>query len=95
MLTAKKISKSRYCEVNELQALKYMNKKQFSLDGHPFIELNKLLKILGLCASGGEAKTLIAAGRIKLDGEVELRIRCKIRQGQVVEIGEGSVEVTA
>ncbi len=71
-----------------------MNKEQFSLDGHPFIELNKLLKILGWCASGGEAKTMIADGNVKLDGEVESRTRCKIREGQVVEVEGNSVEVT-
>jgi len=72
-----------------------MNKEQFSLDGHPFIELNKLLKILGWCASGGEAKTMVIDGNIKVDGKEELRIRCKIREGQVVEIEGNSVEVTA
>ena len=71
-----------------------MKKEQFSLDSHPFIELNKLLKILGWCASGGEAKTLIAGGNVKVGGEVELRTRCKIRQGQVVKVGGDSVEVT-
>ena len=77
-----------------LETLKFMNKEQFSLDGHPFIELNKLLKILGWCGSGGEAKTLIAAGNVKVSSEVELRTRCKIREGQVVEFGGNSVEVT-
>ena len=72
-----------------------MSKEQFSLNGHPFIELNKLLKILGWCASGGEAKTLITAAGVKVGGEVESRIRCKIRAGQLVEVGENSVEVTA
>ncbi len=71
-----------------------MNKEQFSLDGHPFIELNKLLKILGWCASGGEAKTLIADGGVMLDDVLELRTRCKIREGQVVAIEGRSVEVT-
>lgn len=71
-----------------------MNKEQFSLDGHPFIELNNLIKILGWCSSGGEAKACIADGQVKVDGEVELRKRCKIRQGQVVEFAAGTVEVT-
>jgi len=71
-----------------------MNKAQFSLDGHPFIELNKLLKVLGWCDSGGAAKTLIAAGGVKVSGELEMRTRCKIRQGQTVEIEGHSIEVT-
>ena len=70
-----------------------METEQFSLDGKPFIELYKLIKILGWCSSGGEAKTLIADGYVKVDGEVELRKRCKIRQGHVVEFEAGSVVV--
>ncbi|MFC1747623.1 RNA-binding S4 domain-containing protein [Pseudomonadota bacterium] len=71
-----------------------MNKDQFSLDGHPFIELNNLIKILGWANSGGEAKARIADGYVKVDGVVELRKRCKIRQGQVVECEMGSAVVT-
>ena len=57
----------------------------FILEGSEFIELNSLLKITGLCASGGMAKTVIAEGRVKVDDKVELRKRYKIRTGQVVE----------
>lgn len=71
-----------------------MNKEQFSLGGHPFIELNKLLKILSWCSSGGEAKAMIVGGGVKVGGEVESRIRCKIREGQVIEVEGHSVEVT-
>jgi ribosome-associated protein len=59
--------------------------EEFKLEGHGFIELNHLLKVTGLCASGGMAKAFIAEGRVKVDGNVELRKRCKIRSGQVVE----------
>ena len=50
-----------------------------------FIELFKLLKATGLCESGGMAKAVIAEGRVRVDGGVELRKRCKIRRGQTVE----------
>jgi ribosome-associated protein len=40
---------------------------------------------MGLCASGGEAKGVIADGRVKVDGKVEFRKRCKIIAGQVVD----------
>jgi len=56
----------------------------FELEGHEFIELNNLLKITGLCESGGLAKKLIAEGLVTVDGKVELRKRCKIRAGQCV-----------
>ncbi len=61
--------------------------EEFQLEGKSFIELNNLLKVTGLCASGGTAKRWIAEGCVKVDGEVELRKRCKMRQGQVVEFG--------
>lgn len=59
--------------------------KEFILESSEYIELNHLLKIMGLCDSGGMAKAVIAEGMVKVDGEVELRKRCKIRKGQVVE----------
>ena len=48
-------------------------------------ELYKLLKFEGLASSGGEAKTLIAGGLVKVNGEVETRKRKKIVAGDVVE----------
>ena len=61
------------------------NKDVFKLEGKEFIELDNLLKVTGLCDSGGLAKTVIAEGRVTVDGHVELRRRCKLRTGQVVE----------
>ena len=57
----------------------------FYLEGQDVIELHDLLKVMGMCESGGMAKTAIAAGLVKVDGNVELRKRCKIRTGQQVE----------
>ncbi len=57
---------------------------EFELGNHEFIELHNLLKVTGLCASGGEAKALISEGQVTVDGAVELRKRCKIRQGQTI-----------
>lgn len=61
------------------------NMDDFKLEGEEFIELDNLLKVTGLCDSGGLAKTVIAEGRVTVDGHVELRRRCKLRTGQVVE----------
>lgn len=77
-----------------VEIFNHVDKEQFSLCGQPFIELNKLIKILAWCTSGGEAKTLIADGYVKVDGEVEMRKRFKIRQGQVVEFMADSVVIT-
>lgn len=66
----------------------------FDLAGHEFIALNDLLKIEGLCESGGRAKSVIAEGQVKVDGAVELRKRCKIRSGQMVEFAGNSIQVS-
>ena len=62
----------------------------FELEGREYIQLNDLLKITGLCNSGGQAKLLIDQGLVKVDGQIETRKRCKVRKGQVVEF-EGQV----
>ena len=49
------------------------------------IELIKLLKVTGLCATGGMAKVVTEEGLVKVDGVVEYRKRRKINKGQQVE----------
>ena len=66
---------------------------EFKLQNKEFIELHDLLKVMGLCDSGGMAKTAIAAGSVKVDGSVELKKRCKIRTGQVVEFQNRKISV--
>jgi ribosome-associated protein len=51
------------------------------------VELYKLLKFEGLAASGGEAKTVIADGKVLVNGKVETRKRKKIISGDIVEFG--------
>ncbi len=58
----------------------------FELTGE-FIPLDALLKSVGAAPSGGASKALVAAGDVQVDGQVELRKRCKIRSGQVVGVG--------
>ncbi len=59
--------------------------QEFDLNDREFVELNSLMKLTGMCHSGGTAKMKIAEGNVSVDGQVELRKRCKIRPGQVVE----------
>ena len=66
---------------------------EFELDGHDYIELHSLLKVTGLCESGGIAKLMVADGLVKVDGEVELRKRCKIRTGQTVVLHDQQIIV--
>lgn len=61
--------------------------------GVEFIPLCDLLKAVGLCQTGGHAKLVISDGLVLVDGEVELRKRCKIRPGQIVEFESQSVLV--
>lgn len=67
--------------------------ESFKLEGHEFIDLNNLLKVTGLCESGGLAKKLIAEGLVTVDGKVELRKRCKIRTGQCVSFNGEQISV--
>lgn len=71
-----------------------MNCLEFQLRGE-CIALCDLLKAAGLADSGGEAKALIAAGAVSVDGETELRKTAKIRAGQVVTHAGQSVRVKA
>ena len=59
-------------------------KEKFTIKGE-YIELIKLLKATGLCTTGGMAKRATAEGLVKVDNQTELRKRCKIRKGQIVE----------
>lgn len=67
--------------------------EEFKLERNEFIELNDLMKLTGMCESGGMAKTMIAEGRVMVDGKVELRRRRKIRSGQIVMVEGRDVRV--
>ena len=66
----------------------------FDLAGE-FVELNQLLKLAGLCDSGGAGKNLVATGVVKVDGKKELRKTAKIRAGQTVLVGDVRISVQA
>ncbi len=69
-----------------------MQKQVFDLEG-PHIELNQLLKLAGICHSGGAGKHLVASGGVYVDGVQELRKTAKIHAGQVVTVGGERIEV--
>ena len=54
----------------------------------PGITLGQALKASDLVGSGGEAKVLIQAGEVRVNGEVETRRGRKLEVGDVVEVGE-------
>lgn len=71
-----------------------MQQLEFKLLGE-FIELNQLLKLTGVCDSGGAGKMLVSTGGVSVDGGVELRKTCKIRAGQSVSVGDVQIRVLA
>lgn len=67
--------------------------KEFKLDGSEFIPLCDLMKAADLVDSGAVAKHLIADGQVKVNGEVELRKRCKIYSGSEIEYKGAKIKV--
>ena len=66
----------------------------FQLD-FEFIELDNLLKATNLAASGADARQYILAGLIKINGQVETRIRRKLRLGDTVEFVKHQISIVA
>jgi len=60
-----------------------------------FIELDNLLKILEFATSGAQAREQIQAGRVKVNGQVESRIRRKLCPGDCVEFSGQKVSIVA
>lgn len=62
--------------------------------GEDFIPLVQLLKVTQMASSGGEAQMLVLDKKVRLNGEIELRKRAKIRSGDVVTFQGFSIEVS-
>ncbi|MDP2234877.1 MAG: RNA-binding S4 domain-containing protein [Bacteroidales bacterium] len=56
----------------------------FDLEGHEYIPLNQLLKLLNLTESGGDANQVIVSGQVKVNGATELQKRKKLFVGDKV-----------
>jgi ribosome-associated protein len=71
-----------------------MSQIDFELEpGRDFIELNQLLKLVGVAGSGGQGKLLVASGAVRVDGVAESRKTAKIRAGQVVGVDDVEIHV--
>lgn len=57
---------------------------EFQLNQQEYIELNVLLKLLNLVDSGGMAKMMILDNQVKVNNQIENRIRRKLRTGDVI-----------
>ena len=60
-----------------------------------FIKLDSLLKFAGMVETGGEAKELIQAGQVKLNGEVCTMRGKKCVPGDEIELDGRTVAVRA
>lgn len=58
-----------------------------------YIKLDSALKFAGLCETGGEAKELIQAGRVKFNGEVCTQRGKKCRAGDKIELDGQTAEL--
>ncbi len=68
--------------------------KEFKLQGHEFIELNKLLKLLHLVGTGGEANSRIEQGEVLVNEALETQKRKKLRVGDRVKFGKQIITIT-
>jgi len=67
---------------------------EFELIDHEYIQLNQLLKLLGLVDTGGEANQRIVDGEIKVNNEIEYQKRKKLRKGDTVLFDRKQIKIT-
>ena len=59
-----------------------------------FIELIKLLKLLGIADTGGDAKSMVDNQEVYLNKVLENRKRAKVRVGDTVETNDVIIHIT-
>ncbi len=60
-----------------------------------YIALGQLLKLSGIAQTGGQAKFMVADGRVRVNGQIELQRGKKIYPGDMVEVdGKDSIKVS-
>lgn len=52
------------------------------------LRLDQFLKLNGIAETGGQAKVMIQAGEVKVNGVVETRRRKKLSPGDLVQVGD-------
>jgi ribosome-associated protein len=71
-----------------------MNQQTFKLtSGNEFIPLDKLLKVMNLVGSGGEAHLIIQDGLVTVNGATEMQKRKKMRAGDVAVFQDQQITV--
>jgi len=51
-----------------------------------YIELIKLLKLIGIAETGGMAKALVEDEQVLYNGQIDTRKRLKVRKGDTIEV---------
>ena len=59
----------------------------------PYIELNKLIKLLRISENGAQANQFVEDGIVVLNGKTETRKRAKLRHGDVVEVLGNTIKI--
>jgi ribosome-associated protein len=57
------------------------------------VELYKILKFEGMVASGGQAKGVVAAGQVLVNGKIETQKRKKIVAGDTIEFNNEKIGI--
>jgi ribosome-associated protein len=71
-----------------------MEKDTFELrNNEEFVELNKILKLKQIAQTGGHAKLIIGDGLVQVNGEIEYRIRKKMRKGDLILVEGIEIEI--
>ena len=71
-----------------------MEKETFELrNNEEFVPLNKILKIKQVAQTGGHAKVLIEDEAVSVNGEIETRIRRKMRKGDLISVEGIEIEI--
>jgi len=65
---------------------------EFAIRGET-IRLGQLLKAAGVAGSGADAKELLLAGSVRVNGEPEARRGRQLRRGDVVEVDGERVQI--
>jgi len=70
-----------------------MNNMKYILINKEPVELFKILKFEGIVSSGSEAKDVIAAGNVLVNGMIEKQKRKKMVAGDTIEISGESFQL--
>lgn len=57
------------------------------------IRLGQLLKLAGIADTGGEARELLSAEQVTVNGEPEARRGRQLHRGDVIAVGEQAVRI--